>query len=168
MNMLEARLERSNGSLAVKAGSQSIALGDEVERVRPALRSYEGREVVLGIRPEDLDDASLVSDSSSDRCLKGEVQLREALGSEVMVHFTIDARPAMTEDVRELARDVRGEEADEAGQPAGETTLVGRFGARSRVHTGETISISVDTRSLHFFDPETGLGIYDGHEKGTS
>ena len=41
-------------------------------------------------------------------------------------------------------------------------TLVGRFNARSRVRTGQPVEVAVDTRALHFFDPETGLGIYDG------
>jgi multiple sugar transport system ATP-binding protein len=40
--------------------------------------------------------------------------------------------------------------------------MVGRFGARSKAREGDTIKIAVDTRALHFFDPETGLGIYDG------
>ena len=44
----------------------------------------------------------------------------------------------------------------------GRTTMVGRFGARSKARTGEAVKAAVDTRALHFFDPETGLGIYDG------
>jgi multiple sugar transport system ATP-binding protein len=170
MNMIEANVEGSNGGLAVAAGDQRIALGDETLSARPGLKQYEGREVVLGIRPEDLEDASLVADSSGDRCLKGEVQLTEALGSEIMVHFTIDARPAVTEDVRELAQDIGDERAMAergVGGDESEATLVGRFGARSDVRPGKRISVAVDTRALHFFDPESGLGIYDGNEKGT-
>ena len=165
MNVLEARLEEAGDGLSVKLGSASIALDDEALAARPALRGYAGRDVILGIRPEDLEDAALAPDSSADRCLRGEVQLREALGAEVMVHFTTDARPAVTEDVRELARDI-GEETVEGDD--GVATLVGRFGARSDVKQGDTISVSVDTRALHFFDPESGHGIYDGDEKGTS
>jgi multiple sugar transport system ATP-binding protein len=77
-----------------------------------------------------------------------------------MVHFTIKARHAMTEDVRELAQDVGDERAVDAAD-SDTATLVGRFGARSRVRPGQDIEVAVDTRSLHFFDPETGLGIYD-------
>jgi multiple sugar transport system ATP-binding protein len=168
MNLLEARLEQADGGLVVKAGSEAIRLGDETLSERPALKNYAGRDVVLGIRPEDLEDAKLVSDSADDRCLKGEVELREALGAEIMVHFTVDARPAVTEDVRELARDI-GQDAAVPGEgDEGGASLVGRFGARSEVQPGETISVSVDTRALHFFEPESGLGIYDGDEKGTS
>ena len=91
MNLVEAKLERANGGLTAVAGSERIALGSETMSARPALKDYEGREVILGIRPEDLEDASLAPDSSPDRQLSGEVELTEALGSEVMVHFSIDA-----------------------------------------------------------------------------
>jgi multiple sugar transport system ATP-binding protein len=158
MNMIEAKLERMDGSLVAQAGDQRLVLDDETVAAKPALRLYEGREIVLGIRPEDLEDAALAKDIPSDRRLHGQVRLREALGSEIMVHFTIAARPAMTEDVRELAADV-GEELPKDVEP--ETTMVARFGARSRVREGETAEVAVDTRALHFFDPETSLGIYD-------
>jgi len=92
------------------------------------------------------------------------VLLREALGSEVMAHFTIPVRPARTEDVRELAADIgddRAIEDLEEGESA-EAEVVGRFNARTRIKPGDQIEVAVDTRGLHFFDPETGLGIYNG------
>jgi len=53
----------------------------------------------------------------------------------------------------------------EQAAEAGETTIVGRFSARSPVKVGDRAEVAVDTRALHFFDPESGLGIYDGSEK---
>src|ERR671924_1887524 len=141
MNMVEATLARANGGLAAEAGGQRIALGDETLSVRPALTTYEGRKVVLGIRPEDLEDAALESDTPGDRRLRGKVELTEALGSEIMAHFTIDAPPALTEDVRELAQDIGDERAVEQHQDAQHTTMVGRFGARSQVKQGETAEV---------------------------
>jgi multiple sugar transport system ATP-binding protein len=167
MNMLETTLERANGGLAANVGSQRIVLGSETLDVRPGLRGYEGKTVVLGIRPEDLEDAALASDIPGDRRLKGKVELREALGSEIMVHFTVDAPPALTEDVRELAKDA-GDERAVQDEGARETTMVGRFGARSSVRAGETAEVAVDTRALHFFEPDSGLGIYDSEGKGGS
>jgi multiple sugar transport system ATP-binding protein len=158
MNMLEATLERTNGTLTAVAGSHRVHLTDEAISKRPALKSYEGGRVILGIRPEDLEDAALAPDTPADQRLRGEVQLREALGSELMVHFAIDAVPATTEDVRELRRDVGTEELMST---EGGTVMVGRFGARSRVNLGDEAEVAVDTRALHFFDPDTGLGIYD-------
>ena len=70
--------------------------------------------------------------------------------------------PALTEDVRELARDVGHEASVRASEDEGrrETTMVGRFGPRSRAKTGDVIDVAVDTSNIHLFDPETGLGIY--------
>jgi multiple sugar transport system ATP-binding protein len=164
MNMVEATLEQRNGGYAAKVGSQTIGLGAETLDARPALATYTGRTVVLGIRPEDIEDLALSPDAAADHRLKGKVDLTEALGSEIMVHFSIEATPATTEEMRELAKDVGDERAMqqlEQGSP-GTAGLVGRFGARSRVRVGEPLEVAVDTRALHFFDPETGLGIYNG------
>jgi multiple sugar transport system ATP-binding protein len=162
MNMVEATLEPSNGTLAAAVGSQRIVLGDEKLNAHPALRAYEGRTVILGIRPEDLEDAALAPETAPDRRLRGSVVLREALGSEIVAHFDIDARPALTDDVRELAADVGEELTDQAPH----TTMVGRFGADSAVHKGQEAEVAVDTRALHFFDPDTGVGIYDTDSRG--
>ncbi|HEY7197814.1 MAG TPA: sn-glycerol-3-phosphate ABC transporter ATP-binding protein UgpC [Gaiellaceae bacterium] len=158
MNMFEATIERGGDGVFVVAGDQRIRLGDDTLDARSGLHAYEGKDIVLGIRPEDLEDAALEPDVPADRRLHGRVALTEALGSEVVVHFEIDARPALTEDIKELARDV-GEEV-ETSEDA-HTTVVGRFGARTHVRPGDTVDVAVDTRSLHFFDPETGAGIYD-------
>jgi multiple sugar transport system ATP-binding protein len=160
MNMVEATLERADGTLSAVLGGQRIGLGEETLSARPALQSFEGKPVILGIRPEDLDDAELEPDTPSDRRLRGDVELREALGSEIMVHFRTDATAAVTDETRELQED--------AGAPdtpilagSGGAIMVGRFGARSTVRQGDSVEVSVDTRALHFFDPKTGLGIYD-------
>jgi multiple sugar transport system ATP-binding protein len=160
MNLIEATLEQANGGLAVKTGDQRITLDDEALQQRPALKGYEGRQVVLGIRPEDLEDAAIETDAPKDKRVHGRVDLHEALGSEIMVHFTIEAPPAVTDDVRELARDVGDESAVDAKADASHTTVVGRFSPRTEVRPGDVIEVAVDTRSLHFFDPESGMGIY--------
>jgi multiple sugar transport system ATP-binding protein len=111
--------------------------------------------VIVGIRPENLEDAALARDDAEPK-LRGNVVLREALGSEILVHFVVDARPALTDDVKELAADAGGE----LPSVTHETTVVARFNPRSRVREGEGIDVAVDTTELHFFDPESGLGIY--------
>jgi multiple sugar transport system ATP-binding protein len=162
MNMLDVTVQRSNGSLAAQIGDQSISLGSETLESRPGLRAYEGKRVILGIRPEDLEDAALAPDAPADRRLNGRLELREALGSEIMAHFAIKGAHAETDETRELAKDAGAEGTE---QPIGvredEAVVVGRFGARSRIKQGEEVSAVVDTRALHFFDPETGSGIYD-------
>ena len=163
MNMLEATIERRNGTLTALVGSQAIALGPEVLRTRPGLESYVGKRVVLGIRPEGLEDASLEPDVPAEQRIKGVLVLREPLGSEIVAHFEVDAPPALTEDVRELARDVgrEGTVAATTDEGGGRTTVVGRFGPRSRVKNGDVIDVAVDTSAIHIFDLDTGLGIYD-------
>jgi len=157
MNMLEARLEANNGRLAVNVGDQQLELDDELVAARPGLRANVGKTVVLGVRPENMEDPALLPDHPRERRLRGTVELREDLGSDVVVHLGVDAKPALTEDLRELTRDV-GEER--RLREAAHATIVGRFGARSALETGETVDVVVDTSALHFFDLETGDGIY--------
>jgi multiple sugar transport system ATP-binding protein len=158
MNMIEATLVPSNGSLAAVAGSQRIVVDDEKLTAHPALREYEGRAVILGIRPEDLEDATLAPETPPERRLRGSVVLREALGAEIVTHFQIDARQALTDDVPELSADLG---IGTNSQPP-YATIVGRFGPESGVHEGQRVEVAVDTRALHFFDPATGAAIYDG------
>jgi multiple sugar transport system ATP-binding protein len=161
MNLVEATIERQNGSLVALVGSQKLALGEEVVKARPKIEEYAGRKVVLGIRPESLEDASLAPEIPEDRHIKGVLVLREPLGSEIIAHFEVDAPPALTEDVRELARDV-GHEGTVQAPSEGDTktTMVGRFGPRSRVRSGDVIDVAVDTSTVHLFDLETSEGIY--------
>jgi multiple sugar transport system ATP-binding protein len=160
MNLLQARLQDADGSgLALRLGEQSLALDGELLRRRPALAAWVGRELIVGIRPEDLVDAELASAAPDDRRLRVGVQLREALGSEVIVHARLAAPAAATEQLEELSEDLGVPALD--GDGTGETTIVGRLSPRSRARVGEQAELAVDTHSLHFFDPGTGLGIYD-------
>ena len=164
MNLLDARLESSNGGHAAVLGEQRIALDPELLSDRPALRSFEGRDLILGIRPEALEDAEVATDAPADRRLKGKVELRESLGSEIVAHVGIDAHQAETEDVRELAGALGTEPGGGAqlAAEAEETVITARFDPRSTAREGSPVEMVVDTRGLHFFDPETSLGIYDG------
>jgi multiple sugar transport system ATP-binding protein len=164
MNMVEATLSSSNGSVSARVGEQVIGLPSETVSARPALRQFDGKTVVLGIRPEDLEDATIAADTPGDHRLRGRATLTEALGSEIMVHFTMDAKQAVTDEVKELAADAGDDRVAEQPHAA----FVGRFGARSRVRAGDSIEVAVDTRALHFFDPQTGMGIYGTEGKGAA
>jgi multiple sugar transport system ATP-binding protein len=157
MNMLDATLERSNGKLTAIAGTQRISLPEDVLRSRPTLARFEGRPVIVGIRPEALKDPAFAGDLPEDSRIKGQVVLREELGAEVIAHLVVDARPAATDEVRELARDAGGEVETSEGQ----ATLVARLDPKSKIREGETTEVAVDTSAVGFFDPETGVAIYD-------
>jgi multiple sugar transport system ATP-binding protein len=159
MNLVEARLATSDGGMVVDLGGFRLPLPAEVLAERPALRGYDGRTVVLGIRPEDMEDAALVTDAPAERRITSTVELREALGSDVVVHFAVDAPPAVTEDVIELAADV--DEAVAAPTEAATANVLARLNPRTQAQPGDHIELVVDTHRLHFFDVETGAGIYD-------
>jgi multiple sugar transport system ATP-binding protein len=167
MNMLEATVSRQNGGVTLDlGGDQKLSLDEADIAASPALAGYDGRQVILGIRPEGLEEASLVEDLRPDRRLTGRVELREALGSELMVHFALpEGKLAETQETQELAR----ETSVAGGIVTPGALIVGRFGAHANVTEGENVAAVVDTQALHFFDPETGLGIYNGTSmKGTA
>jgi multiple sugar transport system ATP-binding protein len=156
MNMLEATIERDGVGFVARIGDTRLSLPEETLARHPGLASYESRTLVLGIRPEGLEDAALAHDGPR---LCGRVELREALGSEVLVHFNIAARHAVTEETLELADDALGDRALATDQGMSETTLVGRFGPKTRVREGDQVEVAIDTQTLHFFNPEDGLAI---------
>ncbi len=162
MNMLDAAIAQQNGGLTATIGEQTIALGSETIAQRPGLKAYAGKRVVIGIRPEDLEDAAIATDAPADRILTGRLELREALGSEIMAHFAIKAAHAESDEMRELAEDAGTDEVTQIGVKENEAVVVGRFSPRSRVQEDDEVRAVVDTRALHFFDPSTGAGIYDG------
>ena len=163
MNLVEAELERSDGGAVVAFGSHRLGVPSEVFELRPALARYVGKQVVLGIRPDDFEDASLVHDAPRDACLLLQVDLRETLGREAYLHFTVDAPPVVTEDVRELAADtdVAAVEALEREASARATRFVALVSAKTPATEGGRVDLAVDTTVLHFFDRETGASIYE-------
>ena len=166
MNLFEATLERDDGGLVAQLGSQRLPVPDDVLHKRPGLRAYEGRSVVLGIRPEEMEDASLVADAPADRRLRATVGLREALGSDVVIHFDLDARPAITEDVKELAVDVGSEALEKVERTADSrgVEVLARLSPRTTVRSGDTVELAVDTHRLHYFDLDDGTAIYGGND----
>jgi multiple sugar transport system ATP-binding protein len=164
MNLIDATLHGTNGDMAVEVGGFRLPLPDDVVSSRQDLKRFVERTVVLGIRPEDMEDAALVSDAPAERRISSTVELTEALGSDVVVHFPIDAPQAITDDVRELAEDVGLEAVEqvEAQAAGGRAVMTARLNPRTRVRVGERLELVVDTHRLHFFDPDTGLAIYGG------
>jgi multiple sugar transport system ATP-binding protein len=141
MNLHEASLDGTS----LRLGSQSLALDpSSFERI-PDLRSYDGRPVVVGIRPEDLHDATMVAWSTEGRRLSAHVTLREALGAEVLVHMTIDAARV----------DAGDPDAVEPTTVDGRSNVIGRFHPRSSIAVGEVAEVAVSVENLHFFDPDT-------------
>jgi multiple sugar transport system ATP-binding protein len=149
MNLVGADLGRANGGLVAKFGDRSLPIGERVLSSRPALPGFEGQRLILGVRPEDIEDAAL---GSGER-FGAVVDIREDMGSEVFVHFDPGAKMVAGEDVRAAV----GEDAAEVKGSA----WVARLDRDTRAAERERIELAIDTNRLHFFDPKTGDAIYD-------
>jgi multiple sugar transport system ATP-binding protein len=162
MNLVEASIAGTDGQMFAEFGADRLALDPATLELRPALRSYVGRKVIMGIRPEDMEDAELRTQPSADRTLSTTVDLREDMGSEVLVHFTVNAPPVLTEDTKELMAAL-GQDVNEVEATAqtNETTFIAKFDADTHAQVDSRIQVFVDTRSLHFFDPETAESIWE-------
>jgi multiple sugar transport system ATP-binding protein len=164
MNIFEATVERRGDTLAVTFGDQELPVPEDVARRRPALGGYAGRTLAVGIRPEHLEDAAVARNGGAR--LRGHVLLTEALGSEILAHVELKAKPVVTEDVVEgavvheeeqaVAADLMGDHGD-----GNKTTFVGRLDPASRVKPDGDVELVVDTEKLQFFDLETGYAIHE-------
>jgi len=156
MNMATARLGPDGRGYRVIMGKAVLPLPETVVAERPALAGYVGRDVAIGIRAEDMEDAALARDTTPEARLEARVAMTEALGSEIVVHFGVDAPKVVTEDTKELEKDAHTEDVPVAHHG---NTFVASFAPRSRVRAGDEIEIVIDRERLHFFDPGTGLAI---------
>ena len=145
MNLRMARLSSGADGWRLQLGSQVLELPERVLDARPALHAYDGADVVVGIRPEAFEDASVAGENGRPR-LSAEVSLSEALGSDLLLHFPLDA-PSV-----------------EAGDPDAlegieDRMVIARVHPRSTARPGSAIELSVDVDELHFFDAETEAAI---------
>ncbi len=154
MNLFEAVVERDNDGLVCKVGETELELPADVAAGRPLLANYSGRRVAVGIRPEDVREAS----GWDGARLRGRILLVESLGSEQLVHIEIAATPLERSDL-----------IDTAAQPPGPSlgvddleravTLLGRFDRHLLLAPGEAVEVAIDPLLLHFFDLQTGVAI---------
>jgi multiple sugar transport system ATP-binding protein len=157
MNFVTARLARDNGP-AVTFGSYKLPVPDAVMTERAGLDDYIGKDVILGIRPSDFEDATLAEAGWSKMPVTAGVT--EDLGSEIHVLFTIDCPQV---EHASISQAVAGEEGDDASLPldGDKAKWTARVASRSPVKPGRAIELAVDTSKLQFFDPQSGLSI--GH-----
>jgi multiple sugar transport system ATP-binding protein len=157
MNLIGVDLERSDGGFVAKfAGADhALAVDERVLSSRPALRRFEAKRIILGVRPEDIEDAALAGGAPDGRRLSAVVDIREDMGSEVFAHFDVGGRAVRGEDVKAAV----GEEAAEVAEVKG-NVWVARLDRDTKAEEQRNVDLLVDTSRLHFFDPETGDAIY--------
>ncbi|MCY3586345.1 MAG: sn-glycerol-3-phosphate ABC transporter ATP-binding protein UgpC [Acidimicrobiaceae bacterium] len=152
MNLRLARLSSGSGShedgggWQLQLGSQVLDLPGRVLDARPALSAYDGADVVVGIRPEAFEDVSVATGEEAGPRLRATVSLTEALGSDLLLHFPLDA-PSV-----------------EAGDPDAlegieDRMVIARVHPRSSARPGSTVELNVEMDGLHFFDPQTEAAI---------
>jgi multiple sugar transport system ATP-binding protein len=145
MNLVRTRLTADERSPSLELGGTSLALTPALLERRPSLRQHLGRGVIVGIRPEDFEDAALVAGSNGS-CLDVDVALAEPMGAEVIAHFALPGeRPAGA--------------AQGALQETAAATLTARLSPQSSARAGNRLRLAVNVDRLHFFDAETERAI---------
>lgn len=149
MTLFEGTVDLSGDSATMTLGSHEIGLSPECLVKHPKLREYDGKPIVVGIRPEDYQDAAMAPDVPSDQRISTTASMIEALGSEIMVHFRVDAPTVDSGDP----------DAIEGPKSREMANAVGRFDPRSSVRLDDAIEVAISTENTHFFDHETRLAI---------
>jgi multiple sugar transport system ATP-binding protein len=149
MNLVEARV-----------GADDISFAEFTFPLPPdvGLKSFEGRTVILGIRPSDLEDTAVWQNESLPT-MEVRADVTEELGSEVNILFGVHAPPVSTEETLAAATEEGEEELIPLVADVGANIFCARVDARTHVRPGETVKLSVDPARFHFFDPDTGFAI---------
>jgi multiple sugar transport system ATP-binding protein len=163
MNLLRSRLVAENGSVYAELGAAKLPLPRSLLESRGVLEEYVDQPLILGIRPEDIEDAVYVPNREADHGFDVQVSLAESMGSEVIVHFPLAAEPVT--GASDAPNGAGGGEAEELakliaeGQNRG-MTIVGRFNPRTSAKIGSHVRVAVDTERLYFFDPRTERALW--------
>jgi multiple sugar transport system ATP-binding protein len=159
MNLVGVDLVATNGNLEARFGEHRLGVDDALVTARPGLRQFAGKRVILGVRPEDLEDAAGSDGAPDDQRIASVVDIREDMGSEVFVHFGIRGPPVRGADVQAAVGADAVEATAEQTSKQG-SLFVARLGRGTLARERDRIELLVTPDRLHFFDPETGLGIY--------
>ncbi len=150
MNLMEGNLGGTAKEPTVEIGSVSVSIPSIEGK---DLADYLGKKVVVGLRPEDMEDAVTVDNPDASRTFSTSARLVESLGSEIIVHFGLDAEPYVVADaIDDEAEKGLSNDLDTA-------TFVARVSPRSPVRNGADLDLVIDVARFHFFDISTGSAI---------
>ena len=151
MNFVYSTVKTSAKGIVLTFGDDKILSKDAPE----ALNGYEGKEIVLGIRPEAFEDSVYANKKEFTEELNIDVSLLEQLGSDTYIHFYKDIIPVQTEAIEEILAD-EGEDISVLGT---QTKFIARINPNATIEEGQNINLAINPSKLHFFDPESGLAI---------
>jgi multiple sugar transport system ATP-binding protein len=157
MNLVGADITRENGTLLASFGENRLLIDGDALAKHSALVEFEGRRVILGIRPEDIEDAAIAP--AGHATVTAVVDVREDMGSEVFLHFGVKAPPVRGADVAAAIGEDSIAATEDQTRRRG-SLFVARVDRLSRAREGEPVELAVTTSRLYFFDTETGRGIY--------
>ena len=149
MNFVYADVKLSGDTAELSFANETITCSGEHTK---KLKKVDGKQIVLGIRPEAFEDSLYAKDSEYTESISIKVTLLEQLGSDSYIHFYKDLKPVQTEAIEEILAD-EGEDISVLGD---ETKFIARINPNSTVQEGEEINLSIDPSKLHFFDPDSG------------
>jgi multiple sugar transport system ATP-binding protein len=158
MNLVKGRIIIEDGAVTCRLGDQDVVIPASVLAERPALTSYSGKDVALGLRPEHLGVASI----DAEQKLYGRIVNAELLGAEQLLHASIDAERVVTDAIVEIAADTDPTALSDLGGESGESrvTLVARADPSFVAERGAKVALGLVTSKLHFFDLDTGDAIH--------
>ncbi|HET8739180.1 MAG TPA: sn-glycerol-3-phosphate ABC transporter ATP-binding protein UgpC [Acidimicrobiia bacterium] len=151
MNLTYGHLEAEGDQVLVVLPNNRLKVEREAIEDHPGLADYMGKELVVGLRPNAMEAASVVG-PDPQKTMQAQVEVTEMLGADTYIHFTVNRAPVVTPDIEELLADT-GRDASSLGDT---TNFIARVSPDIRVSRGETVELVVDTSKLHFFDPATG------------
>ena len=151
MNFVYATVKISSKGASLTFGEDQIFVKDPPE----SLKDYEGKEIVLGVRPEAFEDSVYANKKEFSEEINIHVSLLEQLGSDTYIHFYKDINPVQTEAIEEILAD-EGEDISVLGT---QTKFIARINPNATIEEGKNITLSINPSKLHFFNPETGLSI---------
>ena len=151
MNFVYATVKISSKGASLTFGEDEIFVKDPPE----SLKDYEGKEIVLGVRPEAFEDSVYANKKEFSEEINIHVSLLEQLGSDTYIHFYKDINPVQTEAIEEILAD-EGEDISVLGT---QTKFIARINPNATIEEGKNITLSINPSKLHFFNPETGLSI---------
>jgi len=155
MNLATGSIEAGEGGLAVKLGETLIPLTATVIAGK-GLEGWAGKPVIVGIRPEDIYDAS--GNGGGPGTIRASVERVEALGASLLAYFRVDAKAPESEGVVAAAS---GEALEEAPLTGGGVLFCASFEPRAGLRPGDVIDVAVNVEHLHLFDPETEVSLTD-------
>jgi multiple sugar transport system ATP-binding protein len=126
--------------------------------LREKVGRASGKTLIAGLRPEDIEDASMLASGVRERggTFRARIEVLESMGSELYAHFSVGAEQIESQELRELAEDAGAAEVPSSGE---EGRIVARLDPESRVKEGEEAELWADASKLHLFEPDSGRSL---------